>query len=105
MRAGIVAAAVLAAGMGIPNPAGAIDAGDVMDRMERKERLGFIGGAVDMASHLYAVAGKTEKANCAVNWYFREEDSLRAIFDFLDAHKEVDAVGLISILIDRRCGE
>lgn len=93
-------ATVLAAG-----PALAIDAGDVMDRMEPRERHGFIGGAVDMASHLYAVNGNREKADCAVAWFFDDENSLSEIHDFFDAHKDKDAVGLLSILIDRHCGE
>lgn len=86
-------------------PALAIDAGDVMDKMEPRERHGFIGGAVDMASHLYAVNGNREKADCAVTWFFDDENSLREIHDFFDAHKDKDAVGLLSILIDRHCGE
>lgn len=87
------------------SPALAITAGDVMDRMEPRERHGFIGGAVDMASHLYAVAGNRAKADCTTQWLFDDKNSLRDIHDFFNAHKDRDAVGLLSILIDRRCGK
>ena len=97
--------AALLVGFLAVTPALAITAGDVMDKMEPSERHGFIGGAVDMASHLYAVDGNLEKADCTVNWFFREEDSLREIHDFFDAHKDGDAVGLLSILINRHCGK
>jgi hypothetical protein len=85
--------------------AAAIDASDVLEKMEQKERLGFLGGAVDMASHLYAVGGNGQKADCAVAWFFDDKDSLREIYAFFEAHKDKDAVGLLSILIDRRCGK
>lgn len=38
-------------------PANAITAGEVMDKMESKQRSAFIAGAADMASHLFAVSG------------------------------------------------
>lgn len=86
-------------------PACAIDAGDVMDKMQPCERSGFIAGAADMASHLYAVQGNRVKADCIVNWVFRDDDSLRAIHGFFDQYNDKDAVGLLSILIDRHCGK
>jgi hypothetical protein len=67
MRSPTTAATVLAAYLVLPSSAEAINAGDVMDTMEQRERLGFIGGAVDMASHIYAVNGNREKADCAVS--------------------------------------
>lgn len=86
-------------------PACAIDAGDVMDKMEPCERSGFVAGAVDMASHLYAANGNREKADCAVDWLFRQENSLQEVHAFFDQYKDKDAVGLLSILIDRHCGK
>jgi hypothetical protein len=86
-------------------PAFAIDASDVLERMEKRESLGFLGGAVDMASHLYAVAGNTAKADCAVTWYFDDKNSLKEIYAFFEAHKDKDAVALLSYLIDQRCGK
>jgi hypothetical protein len=96
---------MLLAGILAAGPALALTAGDVMDKMEPKEGTGFIGGAVSMAAHLYAINGNREKGECALNWYFRTEDSLRDIHKFFDAHKDKDPVGLLAILIDRRCGK
>lgn len=87
------------------NPACAINAGDVMDKMEPSERSGFIAGAVDMASHLYAATGNRKKADCAVEWLFVREATLSEIHAFFDQHKDRDAVGLLSIMIDRHCGK
>ena len=97
--------AVMTGWLALPQPAAAIDAGDVVDKMDARESSHFIAGAVDMASHLYAVAGNREKADCATKWLFDNEDSNREIHTFLEAHKDKDAVGLLSILIDRHCGK
>ncbi len=90
---------------GALSPAAAVTAGDVMDRMEPRESHGFIGGAVDMASHLYALGGDIEKANCTNEWMFHSGDSaLREIHAFFDTHKDRDAVAILAILIERHCG-
>jgi hypothetical protein len=102
--AGVFAVALLS-GVLAAGPALAITAGDVMDKMNGDQRSSFLSGAVDMAAHLYAINGNREKADCAVNWYFRTEGSLREVYKFLDAHKDKDAVGILSILINRHCGK
>jgi hypothetical protein len=97
--------AALLSGVLTAGPALAIDASDVLDKMEPHERSSFLGGAVDMASHLYAMSGNRQKADCAVTWYFDDANSHREIHAFFDAHRDKDAVGLLSMLIDRRCGK
>jgi hypothetical protein len=100
-----VLTAALLAGIFAAGPAAAIDAADVMDKMNGDQRSSFLSGAVDMASYLYAVNGNQGKSQCAVEWFFRQKDSLREVHAFLDAHKDKDAVALVSILIDRHCGK
>jgi hypothetical protein len=51
------------------------------------------------------VAGNKKKADCAVMWLFDDKNSLREIYAFYDEHKKKDAVGLLAILIDRKCGK
>ena len=85
-------------------PAHAITADDVLNRMDGGQRSGFISGAVDMASHLFAVAGDREKASCAVKWLFDNDDGLLEVIAFFELHPERDAVALIDILINRQCG-
>jgi hypothetical protein len=86
-------------------PAAAITAGDVLDKMDGQERVSFLAGAVDMASFLFALAGNHAKADCAVDWHFHQEGSLEEIRDVFSAHKDLDAVGVLSVLIDRHCGK
>lgn len=105
MRSGMIAASVLVGWLAFPSAASAITAGDIVDRMNARESSHFIAGAVDMASHLYAVAGNRAKADCATEWLFDNEDSNREINAFFGRHKEQDAVQLLSILIDRHCGK
>jgi hypothetical protein len=57
-----------------------------------------------MAAHIYAANGNKKKADCAVVWLFDDKNSLREIYAFYDEHKKKDAVGLLAILIDRKCG-
>jgi hypothetical protein len=85
-------------------PALAITAGDVLNKMEPLKQSGFLGGAVDMASHFFAVEGNSAKAKCAVDWFFRDEKSVSEIFVFFEAQKDKDAVALLHVLINRKCG-
>lgn len=105
MRAAIVAAAVLAAGIGIPSQVVALTAGDVLDKMNADQRTGFNSGAVDMASHLFAADGKFVKAKCALDWFFRTDGSVKEVHTFFEAHRDKDAVALLHVLINRKCGE
>ncbi|MFY0311165.1 hypothetical protein ACFMBG_14845 [Leisingera sp. D0M16] len=100
----VIAAAVALLQAGGTSPALALTAGDVLDKMNADQRYGFISGAVDMASQLYAEGGNREKGECALSWFFDGDDGIRMIHDFFDAHKDKDAVGLLSILINRQCG-
>jgi hypothetical protein len=58
-----------------------------------------------MASYLYAAAGNRKKADCAVEWLFQNKDSNREIHEVFEAHRDLDAVGVLSVLIDRHCGK
>lgn len=99
-----IAAIMLGVSLAV-SPAAAITAGDVQYKMEPREGSGFIAGAVDMASYLLAKSGDVTKADCAVNWYFGNAEATREIFEFFEAHQELDAVGIIAVLIDRHCGK
>lgn len=90
--------------MALSSPARAITAGDVMNEMSSEQRTGFFTGAIDMASHLFAVGGNREKAECAVNWFFGREGSLGSVHSFFEEHQDKDAVGLLHVLINRECG-
>lgn len=86
-------------------PAAALTAGDVLDKMNADQWTGFNSGAVDMASHLFAVEGKFVKAKCALDWFFRTEGSVKEVHAFYEAHRDKDAVALLNVLINRKCGE
>jgi len=101
----ILYSAAILLGVVAARPAAAITAGDVMDKMDGHERASFLAGAADMASYLYALAGNRTKADCVVDWHFHQEGSLREIHDVFNAHKDLDAVGVLSVLIDRHCGK
>lgn len=87
------------------HPAVALTASDVMDKMNSDERTGFIAGAGDMASHMFAVHGDPDKAQCAVDWLFNGEDPWPAIDAFFGAHRDKDAVAVLHVLINRKCGK
>ena len=86
-------------------PAAAVTAGDVIDKMKPNEIATFLSGAVDMASYLFAKGGDMKKADCAVNWYAGNAEADREIDAFFVAHKDLDAVGILAVLIDRHCGK
>lgn len=88
-------------------PLWAITAGDVLDRMTEKERLGYIGGAVDMAIYSASTKEKNNpKAECIHAWFFEKDaKGPSEVIQTFSRYRDRQAVGLITVLIERACGK
>ena len=86
-------------------PAQALTGEDVMDRMSKDERNGYLAGAVEMAAFMNHVDGRRERAQCILGLLFGDAaDPLvfdRTLAEFLD-HQ---AMPVIHLVIKRECGE
>ena len=85
-------------------PAAAITTTDVNERMDSAEGSAFIAGAVDMYSHMAARNGDRQRADCAVEWYFRTDGAVAEVFGVFENTPDRDAVAVIEVLINRHCG-
>ena len=96
-------ALLLAAGLALPSPAGAISAGDVVDKMGENEQYGYVTGAVDMAMFLHSQIGNGTKAECIFNWFYTEETGVEEVIAVFYNYKDKPAIGLLHVLMDRHC--
>ena len=89
-------------------PARAVTAGDVLNRMTEKERLGYITGAIDMVMYLEQAEakGSTPRSACILNWFYaKEAPGPKQVLTLFSAYPDKPAVGLIKIAMDRACGK
>ena len=89
----------------ISTTAHALTAADVTEKLNSDQRSSFVAGAVDMASHMFAVNGDQEKARCTLDWFFESESPWPEIHSFFEEHSERDAVAVLHVLINRKCGQ
>ena len=89
----------------ISAPANAVTGGDVMQKMEDRERGGYIAGSVEMAAFLAKVSGDTERSACITDWYFRGGNGPDQIIQALSHFRDRAAQPVIFLMIKRQCGE
>jgi hypothetical protein len=89
------------------SPAFALTAGDVLDHMTDRERANYISGAVDMAMFAAAVDQKNgQKSECILNWYYgKDAKGPQEVLATFTRYRDKSAPGLISVLINRACGQ
>lgn len=104
-RLGRIACGTLAALLLAATPAFAITAGEVLDKMTRDERFGYITGAIDMAMyHASTLEKNNPKAECILNWYYgKDAPGPKQVLNMFDRNRERNAIALIQVLINRAC--
>lgn len=86
-------------------PAFAVTAGDVLDKMSRDQRFGYITGALDMAMYKAATLEKDNaKAECILNWYYgKDAPGPKQVIVMFEGNRERNAIALLQVLINRAC--
>lgn len=82
----------------------ALPAADIVDRMSAEESGAYISGALDMLAYELSRGGAGEKAACLHDWYYRSDGAgPREVVAVFEHHKDLPAVGILRILVDRHC--
>ncbi|MCR9196588.1 MAG: hypothetical protein NXH88_17755 [Hyphomonas sp.] len=86
-------------------PAAALTGEDVMEKMGKDERNGYLAGAVEMAAFMNHADGRRERAQCVLDLFFGD-DADPLLFDkTLSEFKDRQAMPVIHLVIRRECGE
>ena len=98
-----LAVAVLLAGFA--QPAAAITARDVMEKMEQKQRFGYLTGLIDMMSYQVLLAGDRNRAECISKAYYGKQSDMDAqIFATFSKYPDRAPEALLVVLMKRACG-
>lgn len=87
----------------LPSEANAISAGDVVGKMSEDQQYGYLTGAVDMVIFLHSSKGEGERAECIMNWFYRDDTSAKEVIGVFHNYKDKPAIGLLHVLINRHC--
>lgn len=87
------------------SPAMAITAKDVMEKMSKEERFGYLTGLADMLSYQYVLAGNRARAECiSKEFYSKKEETWKRVYNALEAFPDKSPEGLIVVLMKKSCG-
>lgn len=87
----------------LPSEGRAISAGDVVDKMSEDQQYGYLTGAVDMVIFLHSSNGEGDRAECIMNWFYRDNTSAKEVVAVFHNYKDKPAIGLLHVLINRHC--
>lgn len=98
-------AALLACFALAAHPTAAITARDVMEKMEQKERFGYLTGLIDMMSYQALLAGDRARAECISKAYYgKQKEMWERMFETFGKYPEKAPEGLVVVLMKRECG-
>lgn len=98
------AALLLTSGL-MNSPAFAITAGDVMNKMEQKERFGYITGLVDMLSYTAILTGNRPRAECISKaFYGKKDEAWGDVVELFGRYPDKSPEGLVVVLMNQACG-
>lgn len=86
-------------------PAAAISADDVLNKMEKKERLGYLTGLVDMLSYQAVLAGNRARAECIHDAFYVNKSVWDQLIDLLGQYPDKAPEGLVVVLTNRACSK
>ena len=105
MTANAGACALALAAWFVAQPASAITAEDVMKKMSKDERFGYLTGLIDMLAYQMAAAGNGPLSACIYNTFYRDQSNqaferLYSAFDqFPDKSPEI----IVTLLAKKVC--
>lgn len=85
-------------------PSLALTGEDVLDWMSKDERGGYLSGSVEMAAFLSSIQGNNERADCIMDWYYKQDGPARVVAA-LSRYKDRQALPVIHLMIKKACGE
>jgi hypothetical protein len=89
----------------VAEPARAITAKDVLEKMTEKERFSYVTGLVDMLSYQSVLAGNRSRAECITTaFYSKTEETWRLMVSTFEKFSDKNPEGLVVVLMNRACG-
>ena len=104
MKPKLFSISILALSLSITGDAGAITAGDVMEKMTDKERFGYLTGLVDMLSYQHVLAGDRPRAQCVTAKFYDETDMQARIIATFARYPDKSPEGIVVLLMNKACG-
>jgi hypothetical protein len=90
--------------LGSTAPAWSLTGEDVLDRMSKDERGGYLAGSIEMAAFLSAMQGNNKRADCIMDWYYKQ-DGVEKLVAALSGYKDRQALPVVHVIIKKACGE
>jgi len=89
------------------SPARAFEARDVMEKMSKEERFGYVTGLADMLSYQYVLAGDRPHAECITNAFYsaKKEETWKRVYESFGRLPDKAPEGLIVGLMKQACGK
>jgi len=84
-------------------PAAALTGEDVMTKMGKDERNGYLAGAVEMAAFIAHHQGDSERSSCIMDWFFGGGNGPEEIVQALNHFKDRQAHPVLFVLMNRTC--
>jgi hypothetical protein len=100
-----LALAIAAAVIALPHAAGAVTVDDVMKKMSRDERSGFLSGLVVMLAYQTSAAGDRDKGNCISDAFYgaKKNISWARAYEIFDKYPDKRPEVLLSVLANQLC--
>lgn len=87
------------------SPALALTGKDVMEKMNKDVRWGYVSGMVDMLSYRALLDDDKARAECLYKWFYKTDETPNLIYGALDRYANKAAQGIIIVFAKRACGE
>ena len=86
--------------------ASAFPAKEVMETFERRDRIQYLTGLVDMAAFQSHLQGDDERGQCILDWFYKPEplSKLDYIERVFTSYPDKSASEIIEVLARRECG-
>ena len=97
-------AALLACFAFAAQPAEAITARELMEKMDRNQRFGYLTGLIDMMSYQALLAGDRARAECISDAFYKNNTMSDRIYETFGKYPDKSPEGLVVVLMKRECG-
>jgi len=93
--------------LAVPQQAYAFNAGEVLNKMESKERGAYLAGLVDGMAQSRWVRDKPDASGtqCIIDWFYKGGDAVQSrIEQWFRHHLEKPSNALLYVLVRKECG-
>ena len=84
-----------------------LNAGFVLEKMETKQRYGYVSGIVEGLAFSRLLRPTPDKvgSRCIYDWYYGNAEHWKLITAFFKRHPDKPAAALLYVMLKKECGE